>query len=164
MGSYTIASNGIRSQLQSVAHRKPRMPAERGPLVSSTVGERCLEAAFRSGYRKAHLAEMVGVSWQAVNTWAKGTTPSIANVKRVASVTGYSVEEIMGWASGQDPPFESWQAFKATAEYRASTDQERRAVAAIMWPHGKEPTLTSYLLALQAIRAAADKTAIRSRG
>ena len=138
--------------------RPPRSPADPGGLVSATTGERCIEAAFRAGYRKAHLAELVGVSWQTVNTWSKGVTPSADNVRRVASVTGCPVEDLLGNPSGGDPKFSAWDDFKKTRDYEGLGPGERRALATIMWPPGKEPTLSAYLVVLQGIRAAADKS------
>lgn len=157
-----VAHLGRAGQLSTVARKTQRQPAEPGTLVASTVGERCIEAAFRVGLRKAHLAELVGVSWQAVHSWTRGTTPSLDNVRRVASVTGYTAEEILGWAAGNDPPFEAWQQFKETDEYKSITDEERRTLAAVMWPSHKEPTLSSYLFMLQGLRSAADKTSVRA--
>lgn len=63
-----------------------------------------------------------------------------------------TLEELLGVAAGQSPPFESWQAFLSTPEGQTTTEDERRTLQAIPWPPGREPTVASYQIALASLR------------
>lgn len=132
---------------------------DKAPLRGNTLGERVADALVRQGMSKAELARATGMSWQSIHQITDhGVIPKLPNLEKIATVLSVTVEELMGIAAGQEPDLQAWAQFKDTTEYQSATAEERRAVSAIMWPSGREPTLTSYLLALQAVRAAAQKS------
>lgn len=108
-----------------------------------------------AGLRKAHLAERVGVTWGTVNNWTRDeVVPGGDNLRRIAEVTGVTLDELLGVATGQEPPFPAWKRFLDQLESEGiemSADQ-RRALASIAWPPGEEPTVASYQAMLAGLR------------
>lgn len=70
-----------------------------------------------------------------------------------------TLEEILGVAVGQDPPWEAWPAFIATPEGESMAPGERRSLQAMVWPPGREPTVASYQIALASLRATKEREA-----
>lgn len=90
--------------------------------------------------------------------WVDGKQlPSLDYLPDLVRVLGMTAEELMGIAAGQNPPFATWHVFLAGLEARGEklTEGERAALAGLPWPSGREPTVTSYEMALAAIRTAA---------
>jgi transcriptional regulator with XRE-family HTH domain len=133
------------------------MADSRPKLRGVTLGERVKEAIDLSGMTKAEIARRVGISFQGLSGWAKGTQPQLHHFQKFANVTGVTLEELMGAAEGQEPRGAGWTAFRGTAEFRSASPEELKAVRAVLWPEGMEPSATSYLLVLQAVRAAVPK-------
>lgn len=123
-------------------------------MAGATLGQRIHAAMLRAGLKKTHLAKMVDVSWQAVHAWTVDqSVPTAENVLRIAEVTGVTVDELLGVATGQEPPFPAWDALKKTEAFRDLDDTERRTLAGIPWPPKTEPTLAAYLTVIEALRA-----------
>jgi transcriptional regulator with XRE-family HTH domain len=102
---------------------------------------------------KAELARRLGVRWPTVHDWINGkSVPKPDHLRMIAEVLPVTLEELMGVAAGQDPPFAAWAEFLGTAEGAAITPDERRALQAIPWPPGREPTVASYHVALASLR------------
>lgn len=70
----------------------------------------------------------------------------------IAEVCGVTLEEIMGVADGQAPPFEAWARFLDTPTGRELSDAHRRTLAAMPWPPGMQPTVAAYLMAAESLR------------
>lgn len=119
----------------------------------ASIAERLVEALRLAGMTKAELARRLGVRWPTVHDWTTGkSTPRPEHLRSIAEVLPVTLEELMGVAAGQDPPFAAWAAFLATAEGAAITPDERRTLQAIPWPPGREPTVASYQIALASLR------------
>lgn len=134
------------------------------PLRGATLGERLVDAleqaSFLEGTKvtKAELARRLGVRWATVHDWTSNTTaPSAEHLRQIAEVMPVDLEELLGVAAGQDPPFEAWPAFLATAEGRGITAEERRSLQGIPWQRGREPTVASYQIALASLRTTKER-------
>jgi len=93
--------------------------------------------------------------------WIHGRNiPSPKHLEPLLRVLEMTAEELMGIASGQEPPFAAWGQFLALLEKRgvALDEDERRALAGLPWPRGREPSVTSYEMALAAVRTATPST------
>lgn len=130
-----------------------RRPA-RTALEGATVAERVAAALRQSGLTKAELARRVEKPWRLVHAWVTGEkTPNSDSLRSLAEALDVTVDELLGIADGQDPPFEAWEAFLRTPDGESMTPGERRALQSIAWPPGREPTIASYHIALAAMRA-----------
>jgi transcriptional regulator with XRE-family HTH domain len=88
-----------------------------------------------------------------VHDWTTGkSSPNPDHLRKIAEVLPVTLDELLGVAAGQDPPFAAWAAFLQTAEGAALTPDERRTLQAIPWPPGREPTTASYQIALASLR------------
>jgi transcriptional regulator with XRE-family HTH domain len=140
-----------QSARQMPAH--PTVPASKVKISGATVGERIRAAMVRKGLRQAHLAELVGVTWQTVHNWITDKhPPDEKRLPRLLEVLEMRPEELLGLAAGQEPSFEAWREF-IKREGDSITAAERRAMAAFPWPPGRAPTVNSYHSLLAAIRA-----------
>jgi transcriptional regulator with XRE-family HTH domain len=103
---------------------------------------------------KAELARALGHRDQSqVSKWISGTKePGSGSLRRVAEILAVTVDELLGVAEGQEPPFEAWQEFLATDAGQSMTPGERRALCAFAWPPELEPTVSGYVALLGAMR------------
>lgn len=125
------------------------------PPAASLQARRIEEAIKRSGLSKSEVARRLKTSYVTVNRWTTGESrPSARFLRALPEVVGMTLEELLGVAEGQDPPFESWQQFVATPEGSGMSPGERRALQGLPWPPGTTPTVSSYLVALTAVRSA----------
>lgn len=120
------------------------------------MNERIDEAARRAGVSTTQLAKAAGVTWAAAKRWRqdppKGSIPQPENMAAIAEVCGVTIEEIMGVAAGQAPPFPAWERFLDTPTGRELAPAHRRTLAALPWPPGQQPTVAAYLMAAEALR------------
>lgn len=115
------------------------------PVAGGTYGERIAAALTRAGRTKQWLAKEIGVQWQTVHSWTVNQhQPDGANIAKAAEALHMSPGELLGILDGQEPPFEAWRAFLETADGKGVSPDERRALAGIPWPRGKQPTVASY--------------------
>lgn len=70
----------------------------------------------------------------------------------MARVCGVTIEELLGVATGQAPPWESWAVFLDTREAETMTGSERMALQSFAWP--SEPSVSQYLMLLAVVRMA----------
>ncbi|MFW6031578.1 MAG: helix-turn-helix domain-containing protein [Myxococcota bacterium] len=111
----------------------------------------------RRDLNKSDLQRATGARWQTVDEWTKGTWPSTEYARKLAEVLNVSLDELLGIAEGQDPPYPAWHQFLRTPEGRSASAAERRALKSIAWPEGKEPTISSYLVGLQMVRSTVER-------
>lgn len=124
-------------------------------VQGATIGERIEVARIRSGKSKSEVGRALGTKYRKVHKWVTGESrPSADALAALAEVLGVTVDELLGVAEGQDPPFEAWAVFLATPEGQTLTEGERRALAGLPWPPGTQPTVASYAIALAAVRTA----------
>jgi transcriptional regulator with XRE-family HTH domain len=103
--------------------------------------------------RGATLNERIDEACEA--RWRKGlATPSGANLRRIAEVTGVTPEQLLGIYDGFEPPFAAWLEFKRLPAFQALGEKQRRFLAVLPWPPGVEPTVAGYLMAAQAFQMA----------
>jgi hypothetical protein len=65
-------------------------------------------------------------------------------------VLDVTLEELLGVADGQDPPFAAWRPFIET--HSEITSDERKALQCFAWPSGTAPSVAAYEVLLTAIR------------
>jgi len=129
-------------------------PYERTLVAGGNVGERIDAARIALGISKADLARALGHKTVAqVSKWISGTKdPSPGSLRALSEVLRVTVDELLGVAEGQDPPFGAWREFLASPEAAGLTVEERRALRSFAWPALREPTVTGYVAILGAMR------------
>lgn len=107
------------------------------------------------GLSKAELIRRIGLDRSATyHDWvAEKYRPTADHLRRLSTVLQMTLEELLGVAGGQKPPFAAWDAFLETPEGKGATPEELATLGAVFWPPGREPTVFSYQLALAAVRA-----------
>jgi transcriptional regulator with XRE-family HTH domain len=76
-------------------------------VMKMTLGEKIKEQRGKSGFSQEKIAELVGVSRQAVTKWeANQSLPSMANLMKLAEIFGVSLSELTNSVS-TDIPIES---------------------------------------------------------
>lgn len=89
-----------------------------------------------------------------VHKWTSGTQlPDRESLLLLSGALGVTIEELLGVAAGQDPPFGAWVEFVSSDQGASMTADERRALQSMAWPSGQEPTITGYLMMLAALRS-----------
>lgn len=75
-----------------------------------------------------------------------------------------SVDELLGMAEGQEPPFAAWREFLEKLKERsdALTKRERRKLVMMDFEEDEEPTVTTYELQLTTFRTTLQKRAAKS--
>lgn len=123
-------------------------------VVGGNLGERIDAARKLAGLSQKALADLVGADPQMVNKWIKGSKAvSPGYLRKLAEVLPVTVDELLGVAEGQDPPFSAWAEFLGRPESQGMTDDESRALRSFNWPSELEPTVYGYIALLGAIRA-----------
>lgn len=130
------------------------------PLRGANPHERLADAFKRSGLTIKEVADLMGVNWPAASAWQKGRTfpEDPVRVRRLAEVLKVTADELLGMATGQEPPFEAWGAFMATPDGQSMDKEEQIALRSIAWPTGKEPTVAIYTAYLALLRSAPPRT------
>lgn len=125
-----------------------------GSMVSGgSIGERIAVARERRGMSKSELGHAIGKTYRQVQKWEKGEVqPERDSIRLVAQVLAVTIEELLGVAEGQDPPFAAWREFIATSDGQTMSAGERRMLQSLAWPDGREPTVGGYLMFLAALR------------
>jgi transcriptional regulator with XRE-family HTH domain len=121
-------------------------------VSGATIGERIATRLDQLGWSQAELARRLGIERKGtVGDWIRGRQdPSADYLRRLSVVLEMTLEELLGVADGQDPPFAAWAVFLETPEGLSVTPDERRALASFMWP--SEPTATQYAMLLGVVR------------
>ena len=124
-------------------------------ITGDSLHERIQSAMSLAGLNITDLSRATGTRWQTVQTWCKGHyRPSLKNLRKIAEATGVTAEELLDTPSSPPPTAASWPVFLEAATASGLTEAERRSLASIRWPEGKEPTLLSWWTALSALRVA----------
>lgn len=128
-----------------------RRQSESRRRVTEALGERIRATLAEKGLGISDLQHATGVSWPSAQAWTQGRSyPGGEHLPAIAELLDMTVEQLVGIARGGDPPHAAWRTF--LAQHGAElTDDERDALALISWP--KEPKVSSYVLALAALRA-----------
>lgn len=106
------------------------------------------------GHDQSTLQRALGVRWATVHAWWVGkSVPKGPNLRGLGEVLGVTIDELLGIAEGQDPPFEAWRAFMETEQGRSATEDELTSLRSIYWK-SKKPTVASYMVMLQGLRSA----------
>jgi transcriptional regulator with XRE-family HTH domain len=127
------------------------------PLVAgASIGERIEARLKQTGMSQVELARRLGIDRvQTVNDWIAGRqNPRAEHLRLMRAVLEMTIDELLGVADGQDPPFEAWGTFRGELEKngdRLAPDEER-ALKSIFWPEGKEPTVFGYQSQLALLR------------
>lgn len=109
----------------------------------------------RKGWTTTRLAEELGVTWAAADRQRKGRAyPREPKTwVRLCEVLAVTPWELMPFALDYEPPFAAWRAFLETDEGKEMSADERVRVAFFPILDGDEPTVTTYTMALMAVRA-----------
>tara|TARA_R100001129_G_scaffold135137_1_gene96683 strand:+ start:190 stop:600 length:411 start_codon:yes stop_codon:yes gene_type:complete len=126
-----------------------------GRLRGESLGERLLYALeVNPHYNRHSLAKELGTSWHHVNMWCQGKVePKAARLKQIAEVLDLNLNELLGVNTNSEPAYKGWKMFLGTPEGSSALPSELAALSELVWPIDREPTATSYLLALQSMRA-----------
>lgn len=120
-------------------------------IVLDSLGRRIREALAERGKGISDLQHATGVSWPSAQAWVLGKSyPGGEHLPIIAAELGMTLEQLVGIARGEDPPYPSWKPF-LEQHGRDLTDDERDALAIVAWP--KPPEVRNYVLALAALRA-----------
>jgi transcriptional regulator with XRE-family HTH domain len=125
-------------------------PMARPPLTADTLGGRIREARENAGYSKrTKFADLIPAGHMTAYDWERNKyQPRLDNVQRIASLTGYSVAEIMG--SDSEIP-ETLAKFLDTPFADGITDEEVDRLRVFPWLG--PPTVEAYYHALLALRS-----------
>lgn len=138
---------------QTVVPSNDRPRNQPAGVVGGNVGERIDAARRAAGLSKSELARAIGKPVAMVSKWISGTKdPSPGSLRLLAEVLPVSVDELIGVAEGQEPPFDAWREFLDTEAGKSMNDGERRALRAFNWPSELEPTVSGYVALLGAMR------------
>lgn len=100
------------------------------------------------------LSRVTGARPATVGEWYHGrSVPGWSYLGQIAEVLHVTIEELLGIAEGQEPPYEAWREFRQTHQGQSLNEEEVRALKLLAWPQGTEPTVASYQIALQALRS-----------
>lgn len=106
------------------------------------------------GHDRASLSRELEVRWATVDDWWQGrVVPGRHNLQKLGEVFSVTLDDLLGVAEGQDPPFEAWKDFLETEQGRSASEEELTALRSIYWK-GRRPNVASYLVVLQGIRSA----------
>lgn len=123
------------------------------PIAGGTIGERIDAARKKAGLTKSELAREMGKGYRTIQTWIRDEhEPGGDNVRLLAEVLGVTADELLGIMDGQAPPFVAWVAFLETPTGKALPAEHRKALAALPWPRGTQPTVAAYIMATEALR------------
>ena len=146
-------SGGADCPAGHTGYRQTGMAARVRAISGSNTAERIVALRERHGWTKSELARRVGTTYRQVHGWESNEKePGAESLLSLATVFGVTIEEIIGAAEGQDPPFLAWADFLETEQGASMDAGERRALQAIYWPPGREPTVAGYLMLLAALR------------
>jgi hypothetical protein len=115
-------------------------------------------------YEIKRLAAEMGMRWQSVQFWIVGpqlepggpglrSLPTAETIKRLQAVLDMTPAEFYGLARGSEPTNAAWKAFLLTAEGASMNADEKRLVGGRIYLENQEPTVSSYLFELAAVRA-----------
>jgi transcriptional regulator with XRE-family HTH domain len=128
----------------------------RPPVVGASIGERLGARLEQMGISQKELARRLGMDReQTINDWIKGRqNPRAEHLQLLRVVLQMTIDELLGVADGQDPPFEAWSVFRGELERNGDhlERDEERALKSILWPEGKEPTVFGYQSQLALLR------------
>lgn len=129
-----------------------RQPAGDSFLI--TLGARIARRMEERDVRIADVARACGVQWQTAQLWSQGRRkPEIQHLPALLVALGMTADELLGMVGGAEPPYASWAAFMTTPDARGASSDELSTLRAIVWPRGRAPTVSSYLVALSALRS-----------
>lgn len=138
---------------QSMMPTNDRYSPKPAGVAGGNVGERIDAARRAAGLSKSELARAVGKPIAMVSKWISGTkAPSPGSLRLLAEALPVTVDELLGVAEGQAPPFAAWASFLATPEGAGMSTAERDALRAFNWPSDLEPTVSGYIALLGAMR------------
>jgi transcriptional regulator with XRE-family HTH domain len=121
------------------------------------IGQRIAAARESRGWTKSELGRKIGKSYRMVQKWETGDQgPDRESLALLSEVLGVTLEELLGVAEGQDPPFAAWHEFLATPQGQSMTPGERRMLQSIVWPG--DPPLAAYMAALMAAKITTPRT------
>lgn len=120
------------------------------------MGLRLRAALARRGLSVPQFAQLGGFEQSLVHKWLRGDQAiSSQSMVRITEVLHVTADELLGIAAGQDPDYPAWRDF-LSAYGNAVTLDERRTLQSIYWPPGRVPTVASYVVLLQGLRAGTD--------
>lgn len=131
----------------------------RTPISGGDVGERIKAARLRRGWRKVDLANALEINWRALHKWEIGSQrPNRESLIKLAKALEVSIEELLGVAEGQDPPFPAWHEFLATELGKTVTPEERLSLQSMRWLPGTAPNVALYTTGLLMLRSAGPRS------
>lgn len=127
----------------------------RRPVSGGSIGERIAARLEELGISKAELIRRMGKDFRdaTLHEWIREEyEPTAGYLGRLATGLEMTLEELIGVAEGQRPPFAAWDGFLATDEGKSCSPDELRSLASVYWGRGREPTVYGYQQQLAALR------------
>lgn len=149
---------------KSAAKPLASAPAPRAAPVPGTVGDRIARALEELGKTREWLADAVaGGRAATVYEWIRNEpVPQVRHLASLSAALQVPLGELIDADVGElMPPFRAWDDFMETPEGETATEEERRALASVVWPRELEPTVFGYQTMLMALRGG---TRRRQRG
>lgn len=150
--------------------RRPTDPAPqlaRRLVSGASIGSRIAARLEQLGWGASDLARALEIERLAtVYEWiADKYEPSAGYLRQLPGVLEMTLEELLGVAAGQDPPFDAWREFVSQLGERGDslTSDESRALRSFAWPHGEEPTVAGYVMLLGVVRQGTKPRVVRQK-
>lgn len=144
----------------------PQLPR---PVSGESIGDRIVKLREERGWKKADLVRRIWpgtpparrkARWRQLHKWETGVVPDGASLRMLAEALEVKIDELVGVADGQEPPFAAWGRFKESATYDRLTERQRLALAAIWWPPDAEPTEAAYEVLASGLMLAKPKASV----
>lgn len=124
------------------------------------VAERIDDVRKRFGLSKSEFCRQAGIDYRLYAHWMAGTKDvGRHSLAKIAGTFPVTLEELMGVAEGQDPPYPAWKEFLVTDDAKGMSTDERRSLQIMRWLEGTEPRVWHYHNALALLRAVPKKSA-----
>jgi transcriptional regulator with XRE-family HTH domain len=133
----------------------PQAGAPSGEGVG-TIGGRIRDRLAELGMTRQQLADAVGEGDRVatVYEWLRDDPgPQVRHLARLSAALQVTMGELIGVDEDLEPPFAAWARFLESEEAEEITADERRTLAAVVWPRGREPTVLGYQMMLAALRS-----------
>jgi len=139
---------------------QPPEETERRPLRGRTVGERIGDALEQSGLSKSEAGRRITGrpdGYLYLHRWIQGNGPQDKeHLRKLAEVLGVTLDELLGVAVGQAPPYAAWEPFVAMCVQLGTplSEEEWKSLASVRWLPDSEPSVETYLALRAVLRGA----------
>lgn len=145
----------------------PQPQLAREMVSGASIGNRIGARLEQLGWGASDLARALGIERLATaHEWvADKYEPSAVYLRQLPGVLEMTLEELLGIAEGQEPPFDSWKEFVSQLGEKGDTLSrlESRALRSFAWPTDQEPTVAGYFMLLGVVRQGTKKRVVKGK-